>query len=120
MTQIPYYLLSEAIYEKFYGEATRRGLVWTLQGWAVKNGLFTEEDIEEDDRPFCEWLDGFEHADAVQKILAYEISFFVYRHLNGPWGEMVDFFLHERNRFCNEYREATGYQVEGNDDELLY
>jgi hypothetical protein len=112
--------LGHLIYEKYYGAAKRRGLIWTLQDWAIKNGLFTEEEIYEDDRPYCEWEDGFEHADAVKTVLAYEITFFIYRHLNGPWGEMLDFFHYGKNKFCNEYREKTGYQIIGNDEDLLY
>lgn len=106
------------VYAKFYCAAKRAGIVWTLRDWAVKNGLFKEEDLLIDDHPLCEWQDNFEHADAVKTVLAYEIAYFVFRRLNGTWGEMVDFFDSERNYFINTYREKTGYQIVGNDVEL--
>ena len=83
-----------------------------------KQGLFTEDEISEDDHAYCEWSENFEHADAVKKVLNYEIAYFIFRRLNGTWGEVVDFFWYERNRFINEYREKTGYQIVGNTVDL--
>lgn len=118
MYQFQLYDLDLHVYSKFYVAAQKAGVVWTLYSWAIKQGLFKEEDLLKDDHPYCEWADNFEHADAVQTVLAYEIAYFVFRRLNGTWGEMVDFFYHERNRFTNEYREKTGYQIVGNDVDL--
>lgn len=110
--------LDSAIYNKYFAEAKRLGVVWTLRDWAVKEGLFIAEEIEKDDHAYCEWENNFEHAHAVKKILNYEIAYFVFRRLNGCWGEVTDFFWRERNRFCNEYRSETGYDVVGNSVDL--
>lgn len=113
--------LRTAIFDKYYGEAERRGLFWTSEDWAktqVKRENF-ETDYEHESA--CEdFVEKFEHIEAIKKLLAYEISIFVYRHLNGPWGEILDFFKYERNSFCNQYREKTGYQLIGNDMEKIF
>lgn len=111
-------MIDLVIYQKFYQAAKDAGVVWTLTNWAIKQGLFTKEEIEKDDHAYCVWADKFEHADAVKTVLAYEIAYFVFRRLNGCWGEMVDFFYYEKNHFINTYREQTGYEVIGNDVDL--
>ncbi len=105
------------IFNRYYQKASSLGIVWTLGGWAEKN-VFSENDNVTDEElevAIEDWCETFEHREALQKLLAYEISYFIYRRLNGPWGEMVDWFWHERNRHVNEYREKTGYELVGND-----
>lgn len=111
---IPRWQINEIIFSKYYGEAKKRNLMWTLPDWMERNYPDASESMIED---LCET---HPHRDAIQKFLAYEITFFVYRRLNGPWGEMVDFFMGERNKFANEYRTKTGYQLTGNNESDLY
>lgn len=108
----------EFVEARIYQEAISKGVIWNLQHWAIKQGFFTEEEIEKDDGPYCEWVDKFEHAEAIKRVLAYEIAYFVFRRTNGLFGEMTDFFWYGRNRFTNEYREKTGYEIIGNTVDL--
>lgn len=106
--------LNWAIYRKYYDMAKQRGVCWTLTEWAIKQGLFTRADIEEDDHAYCAWESNFEHAQAVKTVLNYEIAFFVFRRLSGTWGEVTDFFVGQRNKLINQYREQTGYEIISN------
>jgi hypothetical protein len=103
--------LNSAMYQRFYEGAKNAGLLFDINNWMANRHPEASEDEIED------LIEAFEHADAVTKVLAYELSYYVFRHMPGPWGHLIDFFEHERNRFCNEYREKTGYQVIGNPDE---
>jgi len=108
--------LSEAIYRKYYLEAKSRGIVWTAYDYAVKKGLYSGDDYDfnEEDIPELK-----EHGEAIKEVMACEIGLFVFRRLNGPWGEITDQMVRMRNRITNEYREKTGFQIEtGNEDEL--
>lgn len=111
--------LNMVIYDKFYGEAERRGLVWILSAWLLKEGMITEEQDEYDGGEEAFSRD-WPHSDAVRKVLMYELQIFTYRRMNGGWGEVIDYFHHERNRFSNEYREATGYQIDTKQEDLIW
>lgn len=99
--------------------AKQLGLVFDLMDWAIREGLFTKDEIDEDDSNFCKWMETFEHADAISLVLNYEAAYWVLRHAPGRWGKQADFFINNRNKFINEYREKTGYQINGNSD-ILY
>ena len=110
----------QIIYQKYYGEAKRGGIIWTMMDWAETQLNEDDYNTDEDYQLAVESLsENFEHREALEALLAFEVSIFVYRFLNGPWGEMVDFFKRQRNVHCNEYREKTGYQLEGNDLSIL-
>ncbi len=109
--------LGNIVYARYYGEAKKRGIVWTLYGLAERDGFMPEDpdDFVEDHVP-----DFKEHGQAIEHVLQMEISIFVFRRLNGPWGEVIDGMRGNRNRFCNEYREKTGYQIDTRQDDLIY
>ena len=65
--------VDQEIYRRFYEEAKNLGIVWTLNNWAVKQGLFDEEEIETDDAAYCDWEEQFEHAHAVRTVLACQL-----------------------------------------------
>ena len=102
--------------DTFYLEANRRGIVWTLYDLAVRDGLYDgdDEDFVPDAIP-----DFKAHGQAIEHVMQMEVAHFVFRHLNGPWGEVIDGMIGNRNRFCNEYREKTGYQIDTRQDDIL-
>ena len=53
-----------------------------------------------------------EHGQAIEAVLTYEIAIYVFRRLNGPWGEVLDELYRLRSSKINEYREATGYNID--------
>lgn len=108
--------LNLLIFEKFYLAAKERGIVWTLNDLAVRDGLFAGEDEDFDPDSIPEYR---EHGQAIEHVLHMEVSFFVFRRLAGPWGEVIDGMIGNRNRFSNEYRERTGYQIDTEQDDLL-
>lgn len=104
------------VFEKFYLAAKERGIVWTLLDLAKRDGLFSgpDEDFCADSIPEYR-----EHGQAIEHVMQMEVACFVFSRMNGPWGEVVDGMLGNRNRFSNEYRERTGYQIDTEQDELL-
>lgn len=109
--------LRQLIYEKYYQAAQNKGIVWTLYDLAVRDGLHDGDmdDWSPDDIPEYQ-----EHGQAIEFVMAMEVTIYVFRRLNGPWGEVVDTMLWNRNRFCNEYREKTGYQIDTKQDHLIF
>lgn len=92
----------------------KAGMVWSLYDYAVKHGLYDGDDMDfdPDTIPVLK-----EHGQAIQHIMSMEVARVVFRHLPGAWGEVIDDMRGNRNRFTNEYRERTGYQIETlNDD----
>lgn len=105
------HLIDAAVYERYYAGARRAGYAITIGDWAVRAGLITAEQREK--RGFdASNVPDFPHIQAIEKVLALEVAVFVFRRLNGPWGEIVDILGAERSRFCNEYRQITGYQID--------
>lgn len=104
------------VFEKFYLAAKEHGIVWTLLDLAKRDGLFSgpDEDFCADSIPEYR-----EHGQAIEHVMQMEVACFVFSRMNGPWGEVVDGMLGNRNRFSNEYRERTGYQIGTEQDELL-
>lgn len=105
------------VFDRFYIAAKKRGIVWTLCDLAVRDKLFDGDDVDfsEDDIP-----DFKNHGQAIEHVLQMEVSIFVFRHLNGPWGEVIDGMRMNRNVFTNTYRERTGYQIDTGQDHLLW
>lgn len=116
-TMISDFDLGVLIYQRYYAEAKKIGIVWTLYDLAVRDGLFSGPDdaFSEDDIP-----DYAEHGQAIAHVMQMEIAHWVFRKLNGAWGEVVDGMIWNRNVFCNEYREKTGYQIDTKQDDLIY
>lgn len=108
--------LNQLIFDMYFGAAKNAGIVWTLQDLAERDGLYDglDEDFDLDDIP-----EFAEHGDAIEHVMYLEISYFVFRHLNGPWGEVVDGLLRARNQFSNDYRKKTGYQIDTKQNDLL-
>lgn len=102
--------------ETLFQEAQQRGIVWTLFDLGVRDGLCEEEDEDLDPHSLPEYK---EHGQAIEHVMQMEIAFWVFRRLPGPWGEVVDGMITNRNRFCNNYREKTGYQIDTRQDHLL-
>lgn len=105
------------IYERFYLAARESGIVWTLTDLARRDGLFSgpDEEFSPDAIP------GYrEHGQAIEHVMQMEVTIFVFRRMNGPWGEVIDGMLMNRNRFSNEYRERTGYQIDTGQDEKVF
>lgn len=105
------------VFEKFYLAAKERGIVWTLYDLAVRDGLFSgpDEDFCADSIPEYR-----EHGQAIEHVMQMEVASFVFRRMNGPWGEVVDGMLGNRNRFSNDYRERTGYQIDTQQDDEIH
>lgn len=108
--------LSIAIYNRFYLTAERAGIVWTLYSLAIRDGLI---DPEVNDDPYSAPLIK-EHGDAIRRVLEMEIAIYVFRRLNGCWGEVVDGMRDSRNEFINQYREKTGYQIDTKQIDLIW
>lgn len=103
--------ISWEIYMKYYQQAISEGLVWTAYAYAETQlpPDATEEEIEK-------FIEEHPHMDAIVKVLTMEITIWVFRRLNGPWGEVIDHFRDERNKFINGYRHLTGYDIVGNEE----
>lgn len=104
------------IYEKFYVAAEQAGIVWTLNQLGIRDGLLDPED-EEDPMNVPLY---HEHGQAIRHVLEMEISIFVFRRLNGCWGEVIDGMQNRINIFTNEYREKTGYQIDTKQKDLIW
>lgn len=107
--------LSTAIYHKYYIGAKNAGLFWTIWDWTVRhNPSVADTDEEEIER----LIYSNPHREAITTVLTYEITIYVFRHLNGPWGEVVDHTRKLRSRFIHDYLEETGYEIVGNTAEF--
>ena len=97
-----------AIYERYYLQAKKENIIWSLSDFALRFGLTTEENADDwDSIPLFE-----QHGKAIQNILTLEISLYVFRNLPGTWGEVVDNLSNQRVSQINNYREKTGYQID--------
>lgn len=130
--------ISSAIYQKYCEEAKNRGIAWTMTDYACRqlnveifdvydrneanhNEYVTHNDIaEEMAEDYLNKLDP-EFSKAIENLLAFELSIFIYRNLNGPWGEMIDFFANMRRETIREYFDKTGIEIStGNDLEMIW
>lgn len=109
--------VDHAIYDRFYEGARRVGLVWTLEALGHRDGLMSDDD--ENDDPYTVPLFA-EHGEAIRHVLEMEIAIFVFRRLNGCWGEVIDGMRDARGRFINKYREKTGYQIDTDQENLIW
>jgi len=109
--------LAMAIVERFHDGAQKAGIVWTLADLGHRDGLMSDDD--ESDDPYSVPLFA-EHGTAIRHVLEMEIAIFVFRRLNGCWGEVVDGMHDARCRFINEYREKTGYQIDTKQENLIW
>jgi hypothetical protein len=102
--------LNQAIYEKYYIAAQREGVIWTINDYAVRKGLMKEEDSDDADAYDIPEIQP--HYKAIQAVLTLEISIYVFRRLNGPWGEVIDGLRDIRNTTIREYKEKTGFEID--------
>lgn len=102
--------------DNLYLEAKRRGIVWTLYDLAVRDGLYDGDDADFNPDAIPDFK---AHGQAIAHVMHMEVAHFVFRRLNGPWGEVIDGMIANRNRFCNAYREQTGYQIDTRQDDIL-
>ncbi len=108
--------IDQEIFKKYYEGALADGLIWTLTDYALKKGYAEDED----DEGFYDHPEIKEHGDTIKTVLTLDISIYVFRRLNGPWGEVIDALMGHRNRLVNQYRDTTGFQVvTGNEDLYL-
>jgi hypothetical protein len=106
--------LNQAIYEKYFLAARNSGMIWTINDYAVRKGLMKEEDSDEADAYDIPEIQP--HYKTIQYVLTMEISIWVFRRLNGPWGEVIDALASLRNQTINKYREETGYEIDTEND----
>lgn len=104
-----------AIYERFYEGAKRDGISWTVYDYIARKGV--EPDEYED---YFEHPEVKDHVQAIQDVLTLEISIYVFRRLNGPWGEVIDNLVSQRTRKINEYREQTGFEIDTGNEEAMW
>ena len=99
-------MIDQLIYQKYYEGAIKDGVIWCINEYAQRKGLaFEDEDAYTN--PEIN-----EHGQAIEAVLTYEIAIYVFRRLNGPWGEVLDELYRLRSSKINEYREATGYNID--------
>ena len=96
-----------AIYEKYYLQAKKDKIIWTLHDFAIRFGFIKNDDEDLESIPIFQ-----QHGKAIQNILTLEISLYVFRNLHGTWGEVVDNLSNQRISQINNYREKTGYQID--------
>lgn len=107
--------IDQSIFERFYEGAKRDGVVWTLYHYCERKGLAKSE--EED---YWAIPEIHEHGSAIQDVLTMEISIYVFRRLNGPWGEVIDNLVSHRTRYINAYREQAGFDIDTGNDESMW
>jgi hypothetical protein len=102
--------ISQEIYQKYYIAAQNEGVIWTINDYAVRKGLMKEEDSDEADAYDIPEIK--EHGQVIEHVLTLEISIYVFRRLNGPWGEVIDGLRSIRNTIIREHKEKTGFQID--------
>ena len=100
-----------------HAEFENRGLMRTYYDWVMCHHW--EESEQDPDEWFedSEWMD-FEHSDAIQFVITMEVSIFILRRTGGAWGESIDTLANNRVIYINQYREDTGYQINGTNEEF--
>jgi hypothetical protein len=109
--------LSQEIYQKYYMAAKNIGLVWTDYDYAVKKGLYEGDDYDFDSEAIPELK---EHGRAIREVMTLEVALFVFRRLNGPWGEVIDTINPMINRLIYEYEQKTGFKISTGNEEIKW
>jgi hypothetical protein len=107
--------LDVEIFQRYYEGAKRDGVVWTLYDYCERKGY-----VEDEDEDYWAHPEIAAHGRAIQDVLTLEIGIYVFRRLNGPWGEVIDNLVSQRTRKINEYREQTGFEIDTGNDEAMW
>lgn len=109
--------ISDEIYKRYYIRAQADGMVWTIYDWAVSKGYYTGSDYDFDEELLL--LDS-EYLDTIKKLMTLEISLYVFRRLNGPWGEVIDSLKSIHMSVVRNYFEKYNIELSVNDFDVIY
>ena len=117
--------LNYYIYNKYYMCAKERNLIWTSTDLAEKVlNLEYSQSLENENKIELYISDNFDKFQDNFDILTLEVTHFVFRHLNGPWGEVIDSLKEQikskHHMFLDKWGENPISNVEVNDWSKIY